>query len=157
MCIRDSIAGVPEDRLAGLEQTRVTQRFHLGGFGFGPFEPAKTAAALFGTDPRICDPSGIDGSCISNDAARRAYHCPNAAADCAAGEQEHTWVRAFYVSLPDGDGPGEQVLFITIDAIGAGNLIQQGMAAAIAEVTGVPETNILIGQTHSHALSLIHI
>ena len=145
------IAGVPEDRLAGLEQTRVTQRFHLGGFGFGPFEPAKTAAALFGTDPRICDPSGIDGSCISNDAARRAYHCPNAAADCAAGEQEHTWVRAFYVSLPDGDGPGEQVLFITIDAIGAGNLIQQGMAAAIAEVTGVPETNILIGQTHSHA------
>ncbi len=146
----DHIAGVPEDRLLGAEQTRVTQRFHLGGFGFGPFEPAKTAEALFGTDPRLCEPS--TGSCLSNEAARRAAHCPGFAPDCAEDEAEHTYLRALYLALPSADGGfGERVLFVTVDAIGAGNLIQDGMKAAISAATGIPESRILIGQTHSHA------
>ncbi|MES2488895.1 MAG: neutral/alkaline non-lysosomal ceramidase N-terminal domain-containing protein [Pseudomonadota bacterium] len=42
-------------------------------------------------------------------------------------------------------------MFVTIDAVGAGNLIQDGMKAAITAATGIPADLILIGQTHSHA------
>lgn len=142
------IDGMLEDRLFGAGQTRVLQRFHLGGFGFGPFEQGKAAEALFGVDSRLCEPVG--GNCVSNEPARRAFHCPGFATDC--GDQaEHTYVRALYLALPDEDGDGERVLLVTIDAIGAGNLIQDGMRAAISAQTGIAAERILIGQTHSHA------
>ena len=35
---QEQVAGVEEERLPG---THVNQKFHLGGFGFGPFEVAK--------------------------------------------------------------------------------------------------------------------
>ena len=141
------VAGVSEARLG----TDVTQRFHLGGFGFGPFEPAKSAEAVFGTDPRLCDPSGQSGTCLSNPAAERAYHCRNFAADCDEELQEHTWVRAFYLAEPGAEDAGTQLLFITLDAVGAGNIIQQDLRAAVSGATGVPAANIMIGTSHSHA------
>ncbi len=125
------IAGVTETRLGG---TTVTQKFHLGGFGIGPVETLGPLDAP-----------------ISNEPASRAFHCANFAADCAEGSREHTWVRALYLSRPTAAGPGTEVLFVTLDAAGAGNLVQERLKAAIHEATGVPRDDILIGQTHSHA------
>ena len=126
------IAGVTETRLGGQQ---ATQRFHLGGFGFGPIE-------AFGPFNEF----------IANDPAARASHCPGLVAECADEAREHTWVRAFYLAQP-GNTPAEivQTLLITLDAVGAGNLVQQTLTEAIAAETGVPVGHILIGQTHTHA------
>jgi hypothetical protein len=142
------IAGVTEDRLPGLS---VLQQFHLGGFGFGPFEFSKLLSSI--TGGQFSDRSCVPGSatCVSNEAARRAYYCKNYQADCSLPLRDRIWIRAFYLSQPGTGGTSTDVLFITIDAIGAGNLIQAGLKSAISSATGVARDNIVIGQTHSHA------
>ena len=46
---------------------------------------------------------------------------------------------------------GEQKLaFVTLDAIGIGNVIQEGVKRRISAVTGVAKENILFGATHTH-------
>ena len=46
---------------------------------------------------------------------------------------------------------GEQKLaFVTLDAIGIGNVIQEGVKRRINAVTGVAKENILFGATHTH-------
>lgn len=46
---------------------------------------------------------------------------------------------------------GEQkVAFVTLDAIGIGNVIQEGVKRRISARTGVPKENILLGATHTH-------
>lgn len=46
---------------------------------------------------------------------------------------------------------GEQKLaFVTLDAIGIGNVIQEGVKRRITAVTGVAKENILFGATHTH-------
>ena len=46
---------------------------------------------------------------------------------------------------------GEQKMaFVTLDAIGIGNVIQEGVKRRISERTGVPKQNILFGATHTH-------
>ena len=127
------IAGMTETRLGG---QAAQQRFHLGGFGFGPF-----------------DAFGPFNEFIANPPAERAYHCkdafarPDAPLACADALRERTWVRVLSVAQADG----EAVLFVNVDAVGAGNVIQKDMKAAIEAATGVAPDNILIGQTHSHA------
>lgn len=125
------IVGVTETRLGG--QT-VLQKFHLGGFGFGPIETLGPISAA-----------------ISEEPARRASHCKGLLPTCADSERELTWVRALYLAQPAATGRGTETLFVTLDAVGAGNLIQKTLTEAIAAETGVPVENILIGQTHSHA------
>lgn len=125
------IAGVDESRLGG--QT-VKQRFHLGGFGFGPF-----------------DAFGPFNDFIANDAAKRATHCKGLLPSCDDDQRELTWVRAFYLSQPAAGGRGTETLFVTLDAVGAGNVIQQTLTEAIAAETGVPVANIMVGHTHTHA------
>lgn len=128
----EHIAGVTETRLGGQS---VTQRFHLGGFGFGPIEAF-----------------GPFNDFIANDPAARASHCPGLVAECADEAREHTWVRAFYLSQPGATAAETvQTLFITLDAVGAGNLVQKTLTEAIAAETGVPASHILVGQTHTHA------
>lgn len=46
---------------------------------------------------------------------------------------------------------GEQkIAFATLDAIGIGNVIQEGVKRHIAAVTGIAKENILFGATHTH-------
>lgn len=46
---------------------------------------------------------------------------------------------------------GEQKMaFVTLDAIGIGNVIQEGVKRRISARTGVPKQNILFGATHTH-------
>ncbi|MES2885565.1 MAG: Calx-beta domain-containing protein [Pseudomonadota bacterium] len=46
---------------------------------------------------------------------------------------------------------GEQkIAFVTLDAIGIGNVIQEGVKRRINAVTGVAKENILFGATHTH-------
>lgn len=46
---------------------------------------------------------------------------------------------------------GEQKMaFVTLDAIGIGNVIQEGIKRRISERTGVPKESILLGATHTH-------
>ncbi|HVT36348.1 MAG TPA: Calx-beta domain-containing protein, partial [Nevskiaceae bacterium] len=144
------IAGVVEDRIGG---TQVTQRFHLGGFGFGPFEASKFLDQYSGgaLSERTCIP-GSD-TCLSEEPASRAYNCLDGAATCAqdSADAEQTWVRAFYLSQPAATGGDTELIFVTMDAVGAGNLIVGGVKNAVSAATGVPVDNIIVGMTHSHA------
>lgn len=143
------IDGVQEERLPGIS---VLQQFHLGGYGFGPFEFSKLLSTI--TSGAFSDRSCFPGTdtCVSEDRARHAYYCRDYASDdCSVELRDQTWVRAFYLSQPASNGSNTQLMFVTIDAIGAGNLIQDGMKAAITAATGVPADLIVIGQTHSHA------
>ncbi len=141
------VAGQQEARAGGVN---VTQYFHLGGFGFGPFENTKLIEALIPEfDQRACAPG--TGQCLSNPAAKRAYHCVNSfqpgfTGDCDESQKERTFVRALYVKQGDA-----AVVFLTIDAIGAGNIIMDGMKAAVSAATGVPVESVLTAATHSHA------
>ncbi|PTU31223.1 hypothetical protein CJD38_07675 [Stenotrophobium rhamnosiphilum] len=141
--------GVQEQRLPGAS---VLQQFHLGGYGFGPFEFSKLLQTVTGGvfSDRTCFP-GTD-TCISGEQARHGYYCRDYTSEnCSVELRDQTWVRAFYLSQPVSGGANKQLMFVTIDAVGAGNLIQDGMKAAITAVTGIPADLILIGQTHSHA------
>ena len=141
LCAGTAKRGInPSDaHIAGLEETRlggqtVQQLFHLGGFGFGPIETL-----------------GPVNDYISEEPARRASHCQGLKPVCTDAEREYTWLRAFYLAQPAATGAGTQTLFLSIDAVGAGNVIQKTLSEAVAAETGVPVENILIGQTHSHA------
>lgn len=144
----DQVAGVMEDRLPG---TQVVQKFHLGGFGFGPFEESKFLSTYSNgaLDERLC----FGDTCVSEPPAKRPYHCQDLSIDCApdSGIAERTWTRAFYISQPDEQGRGREVVFITLDAIGAGNLVIDAIKAAAAQATGIPVEDIVVGMTHSHA------
>ncbi len=63
------------------------------------------------------------------------------------GNPHSTYVRAFVVEQA-GKAP---VAFVTLDAVGAGNIIQRNLKAAVTAATGIPADNILFGQTHSHS------
>lgn len=143
----EQVAGVEEDRFPG---THVIQKFHLGGFGFGPFEASKFLATYSGgaLDERTC----FGETCLSEPPAIRPFHCKGFV-ECTADspQAERTWTRAFYLSQPDESGAGQQMLFVTLDAVGAGNIVLGKIKTAVAEATGVPEEDILVGMTHSHA------
>lgn len=63
-------------------------------------------------------------------------------------DQDHSIrVRVMYLTIPGKSA----VLFVTLDAIGTGNLIQKGIKNAISKATGVAVDNILVGSTHSHS------
>ncbi|MGH8530326.1 MAG: hypothetical protein ACRETN_10915 [Nevskiales bacterium] len=135
------------------------QRFHLGGFGFGPFELSRLVANTpigegLSFDERTCSPPQLTEFCVSNEAARRRFHCENFAA-CAENDAaaEHTWVRAFYLSTPTSAADrGTEVVFVSLDAVGAGNVILEDLKTAIRlSVPTLAPENILIGMTHSHA------
>ena len=125
------IVGVTESRPTG----EVTQKFHLGGFGLGPIEAFGPFKDFIGEDP-----------------ASRASHCRGLKETCDESQRDHTWVRAFYLEQPAAEGSvTSRTLFLSIDAVGAGNLVQETLAAAIAAETGMAPDDILIGQTHTHA------
>src|SRR5581483_4592826 len=134
------VGGMTEHRLQPAPD--VTQYFHLGGFGLGPFEETKFANALIPSfDQRACGPDGVPGlggECVSNPPARRPYHCPGYAADCDESQKQRTYVRTLY--LKQGSN---EIVFLTIDAIGAGNIIMNGMKKAVADALGISVDNVL--------------
>ena len=163
------VEGVLEDRYPG---TSVKQKFHLGGFDFGPFEASKFFATYSdgALDERTCRPTPDspgsdpisaqynDAHCVSAEAAKRAYHCKDAFAhpddpeNCADNQKDLTWVRAFYLSQPaEAGGAATAVIFVTLDAVGAGNIIIGGVKDEVHAKTGVALENIIVGMTHSHA------
>ncbi len=44
----------------------------------------------------------------------------------------------------------QKLAFVTLDAIGIGNVIQEGVKRRVSAVTGVAKENILFGATHTH-------
>ncbi|MDP1776955.1 MAG: hypothetical protein Q8K94_10155, partial [Moraxellaceae bacterium] len=64
-----------------------------------------------------------------------------------------TWVRVMVMVDPV---KGERIAWVTLDAIGAGNLIQDAVKKAVNEASCaqdlcIPIRNVLFGQTHTHA------
>ncbi|MBY8964760.1 hypothetical protein KHP57_03515 [Algiphilus sp. NNCM1] len=117
------VEGVREERLLIAPKT---QRFNLGGFGI---------------DPTQNFPAPLDqlGDLLTIPAEQRFHRN-------RVGDDEYTWLRSFLLSEA-----GETVVFLSIDAVGAGNIITAEMRRRIARATGLPEANLLIGSTHSHA------
>jgi hypothetical protein len=119
------IDGIEEPRLFGAASH--LQRFNLGGFGINPLQNFPDPVAGFGDQ-------------LTQPAVRPAYLN-------AAGRSEDTGLRVMLVTVPGG----ETVVFLGIDAVGAGNVIQERLRGRVAAATGIPAANILFGQTHSHA------
>lgn len=118
----EQIAGEEEARL-GVAST--VQNFHLGGFGIGPLQNFP--------DPINADLTVPAGAPVHVN---------------AQGEEERTWIRALWLSDTNS---GTDVLLLALDAVGAGNIIQNELKAAVSAATGIDPTHILFGQTHTHA------
>ena len=121
---RRFVDGVVEGRL-GLAGTRL-QRFHLGGYGLNPTQG-------------LPDPDGSINDGLTPAADHPAFvgsHGP-----------EEIWLRTMVIAQPGGGS----VVLVTLDAIGAGNVIQEGLTAAVAGSLGLLPEQVLFGQTHSHA------
>ena len=67
----------------------------------------------------------------------------------ANGIGDGTFVRVFV--LESQAEPVNRLVFVTMDAIGAGNVIQNKLKAAVAQAANVPPNNVLFAQTHSHS------
>ena len=113
------------------------QKFNLGGFGINPFQ----------NQP---DPIGQYAEQLTIPAQQRVF-------TNSKGKTEDLWVRVLVLEQPGTDAASTtRIAFVTLDATGAGNVIQQGVKNAIIEAStsaGAPITadNILFGQTHTHA------
>jgi hypothetical protein len=117
------VQGVVEHRLLVAPHR---QRFNLGGFGINPVQG-------------LPDADGSLGAALTTPARRSVYvgsHGP-----------EPISVRAMVLRQPRGPS----IALLTLDATGAGNVIQDHLTTAVAEATGIPKANVLFGQTHTHA------
>ncbi len=134
------IAGVSEPRIAG---ARHLQKFNLGGFGIDPTQNFPDPFGGFGD--QLTQPA--EQPCLLADQSEYDASTFSAATDCV----EQTWVRAMVVANPGSAGDEEKVAFVTLDAVGAGNIIQQKVRNAITDAAGIPSSHIVFGQTHTHA------
>lgn len=122
------IDGIEEERLGGSSHI---QRFNLGGFGIDPTQ-------------NFPDPIGAFGDLLTSPAGDRVY-------ENAHEHEEHTWIRAMVVAERQADGSDKHVAFVSLDAVGAGNVISNNLKAAVSAATGIAPDDILFSQTHSHA------
>ncbi|MES0873068.1 hypothetical protein [Sinimarinibacterium thermocellulolyticum] len=126
-----------QQHIDGVDEARLyvgskLQQFNLGGFGVNPLQNLPNPFAQFG--PALTQPAQLP-------VYESARH----------GEAEHTYLRLLLLEVD-----GARVVFVTLDAIGAGNLIQDGVRASIVEASCarqacVDPDHILFGQTHTHA------
>jgi hypothetical protein len=141
------VDGVNEVRFGGALHK---QKFNLGGFGLDPLQNFPDPVGSTGDDNPF-DQSltqAVEQPCLVRD--QSAYNTAdfNSETDCI----EHTWVRAMVLETPAAVGDiGDRVAFLVLDAVGAGNVIQKNVRAAITASTGISSDNIIFGQTHSHA------
>lgn len=139
---QEHIDGVVESR-AFIGQR--LQKFNLGGFGLNPTQNFPDPFGALGVDPtqNLPEPFTPLGQPLTQPAEERFHEGPHG--------PEDTWIRAVALEQINDDESVTQVLFIVLDAIGAGNVIQNNLRAAVVEVTGIESDNILFGQTHTHA------
>lgn len=71
--------------------------------------------------------------------------------DPASGNFTPIHLRALVLEGPDAGGVPQRVAFLTLDAIGAGNIIQKRLAEAVSAASGIAPENVLWGQTHTHS------
>ena len=126
-----------QQHVDGIEEARLyvgskLQQFNLGGFGINPLQ-------------NLPSPFAELGAGLTQPAQQTAHE------SLRYGEVEHTHLRLLLL-----EHAGQRVVFVTLDAIGAGNLIQDGLRAAIVEASCardacVESDHILFGQTHTHA------
>jgi hypothetical protein len=126
-----------QQHIDGVEESRLyvgskLQQFNLGGYGINPLQNLPNPFAQLGS--ALTQPAQLP----VHESAR--HH-----------EAEHTYLRLLLLEHAD-----QRVVFVTLDAIGAGNLIQDGLRAAIVEASCAREAcvdaeHILFGQTHTHA------
>ncbi len=67
----------------------------------------------------------------------------------ASGLGDGTFIRVFMIE--DMAEPANRLVFVTIDAIGAGNVIQSRLKAAVAQAAKTQPDNVLFAQTHTHS------
>jgi hypothetical protein len=128
------VDGVEEPRLGGIG-TR-TQKFNLGGFGINPTQ-------------NLPNPFNQLGEQLTQPVQERVYVN-------VEGEEENTFVRVMILQSPDESGNLQRLAFVTLDATGAGNVIQEKVMSAVAAATCevdacVEHDNVVFGQTHTHA------
>lgn len=134
------IAGLSESRIGGATHQ---QKFNLGGFGIDPTQNFPDPFGGFGD--QLTQPA--EQPCLVHDQSEYDAAAFDAETDCV----EQTWVRAMVVANPGDTGAEEKVVFIALDAVGAGNIIQEKVRSAITAATGIPSSHIVFGQTHTHA------
>lgn len=127
------IDGVAEPRFNALERT---QKFNLGGFGINPTQ-------------NFPNPFGSVGEQLTQPAQEPVYLNREA-------HPENTWLRVLVLQGPDESGQIRRVAFVVLDAIGAGNIIQERMTAVVNEASCaqgacIEPADVLFGQTHTHA------
>lgn len=67
----------------------------------------------------------------------------------ATGLGDGTFLRVFV--LESQEATPTRLVLVTMDAIGAGNVIQNKLKEAVAKAAKVPQNNVLFAQTHSHS------
>jgi len=127
------IDGVEETRLGALPHT---QKFNLGGFGFNPTQ-------------NFPNPFSGLAEALTQPAQQRAYIGRD-------GHEEDIWVRVMVLEGADEAGAKQRIAFVALDAIGAGNIIQDKVAAVVGEASCalgacIAPADVLFGQTHTHA------
>jgi hypothetical protein len=132
--LQSHIDGVDEVRFQAAPKK---QKFNLGGYGINPFQ-------------NLPDPVGQQAEQLTIPAKQRVF-------TNSKGKTEDLWLRVLVLEQPGVDAASTtRIAFVTLDATGAGNVIQQGVKTAIVDASktaGAPITadNILFGQTHTHA------
>lgn len=131
---QEHIDGVAEPRFGGT--VTHLQKFNLGGFGINPTQ-------------NFPDPFSEFAEALTQPAQERVYVNRQV-------QDEDTWVRVLILQGPDDAGQTQRVAFVSLDAIGAGNLIQERVMAAVNEISCaqgacIEPPAVLFGQTHTHA------
>jgi len=144
-CVEDDFCAGAAERVItptqaqidGLSEERLflgnkTQKFNLGGYGLNPLQ-------------NLPDPFAPLGENLTVPAQERVHYAAR------TRDEENTTLRLLLLALGD-----TRVVFVTVDAIGAGNIIQQRLTQAIVDASCaldfcVPADAVLFGQTHTHA------
>jgi len=139
------IAGEMESYAGGMRK----QFFHLGGYGFGPFK----LLPGYGPAPELR--VGEAPLPVSNPPAGARCLSPEISATNTTPVSCTDVIHVRVMVLLDPK-TAERVAFVTLDAIGAGNLIQDAVKAAVNRASCsmdqcIPTRNVLFGQTHTHA------
>lgn len=139
------VAGEMESYAGGMRK----QFFHLGGYGFGPFK----LLPGYGPAPELR--VGEAPLPVSNPPAGARCISPEITATNTTPSNCTDVINIRVMVLLDPKTK-ERIAFVTMDAIGAGNLIQDAVKAAVNRASCamslcIPTRNVLFGQTHTHA------